>query len=149
MNNTSPSSQTQEETFFENEINERILELEQCYETKKKEQLNSVPTGFILDESNLWFKELTDDDDKNEPAFRICSRLEITAVTRDQNSENFGRLLEFHDCDGKKHLWCMPMSMLAGDGQPYRSELLSQGLEIEPGKKCTPKTNQIHTVFEA
>jgi hypothetical protein len=29
---------------------------------------------------------------------RICSRLEIIAVTRNQHGEDFGRLLQWHDC---------------------------------------------------
>src|SRR3569623_1046175 len=60
----------------------------------------------------------------------LCSRLEVTASTRDASGENWGRLLEFKDPDGTLHKWAMPMNMLAGGGDELRGELLRQGLLI-------------------
>jgi len=60
----------------------------------------------------------------------LCSRLEVTASTRDASGENWGRLLEFKDPDGTLHQWAMPMNMLAGGGDELRGELLRQGLLI-------------------
>ena len=37
------------------------------------------------------------------------------------------------------HIWAMPMSMLASEGYPYLGELLSKGLEIEPGRMARQK----------
>lgn len=62
----------------------------------------------------------------------LCSPLKVPACTRDDDSENWGRLLEFRDLDGKLHNWAMPMSMLAGGGDELRSELLRKGLRISP-----------------
>jgi len=67
---------------------------------------------------------------------RICSQLEVKAVTRDINSESWGRLLEYFDPDGKKHVWAMPMNLLSGDGSEYRARLLATGLEINPNRKA-------------
>jgi putative DNA primase/helicase len=64
-----------------------------------------------------------------EPVF-VCTPLAVTALTRDAHSEEWGRLLVFHDRDGKEHRWAMPMRMLAGSGEELRGELLRQGLEI-------------------
>lgn len=60
----------------------------------------------------------------------VCSRLEITAFTRDAKNESWGRLLEFDDMDGTHHAWAMPMELLKGDGSEYRGALLSMGLQI-------------------
>lgn len=61
----------------------------------------------------------------------FCSELNILALTRDENSEAWGRLLEVVDRDGKRHQWAMPLSLTAGSGEVLRAELLSLGLEIE------------------
>lgn len=60
----------------------------------------------------------------------VCSRLEVTAFTRDAKNESWGRLLEFDDLDGTHHAWAMPMELLKGDGSEYRGALLSMGLQI-------------------
>lgn len=73
------------------------------------------------------------------PPKRICSHLEITALTRNQNSENWGRLLEFNDKDGVHHQFALPMELMSGDGNEYRKELLRLGLEIESGRSIYPR----------
>jgi putative DNA primase/helicase len=60
----------------------------------------------------------------------VCSKLEVIALTRDQHSENWGRLLQFTDADGKLHRWAMPMQMLKGYGEELCGELLRLGLTI-------------------
>ena len=72
----------------------------------------------------------------NVEKWRVCSKLEITASTRDAKNESWGRLLEFDDSDGTHHAWAMPMEMLSGDGNEYRRTLLSMGLQIEPFSKA-------------
>lgn len=74
------------------------------------------------------------DGNESQTVKRICSHLEITALTRDENSENWGRLLEFDDRDGFHHQYALPMELMSGDGAEYRKELLRLGLEIERGK---------------
>ena len=66
----------------------------------------------------------------------VCSKLEITAFTRDAKNESWGRLLEFDDLDGSHHAWAMPMEMLKGDGTEYRGALLSMGLQIAGTNKA-------------
>ncbi len=64
----------------------------------------------------------------------FCSVLVVAAETRSSEGEEWGRLLEITDRDGRVKTWAMPMSMLAGDGTAYRERLLSLGLIMAPGK---------------
>ena len=55
----------------------------------------------------------------------ICSPLEIRAATRDEEGENWGRLLSVLDMENNAHEWAMPMEMLRGSGDDYRGVLLN------------------------
>jgi len=72
---------------------------------------------------------------------RICSPLRVLALTRDEGSNDWGRLLEFEDPDGQIRRWTMPASMLKGDGSDYRGILLSQGFDIA-GKSSHEKLSE-------
>jgi putative DNA primase/helicase len=92
-------------------------------------------SNFILNEKGVWFvPTLTDNVKEPEPLW-ICSPLEVVAITRDDNNENFGRLLQFYDSDGNEHKWALPMEYLAAEGAEYRRILLSRGLNISPGRQ--------------
>ena len=69
------------------------------------------------------------------PPLWVCSPLRVTAYTRNETSEDWGRLLEFSDRDGRDHRWAMPMSLLAGSGEGIRGELLRMGVEITTHQK--------------
>ena len=71
-------------------------------------------------------------DSEEKPQF-LCSKLEVVAATRNTEGEEWGRLLRVTDRDNIAHDWAMPMSSLAGNGEAYRSRLLSMGLELAPG----------------
>ncbi len=86
---------------------------------------NNLPKGFYLDDLGLWFKPEPTSNNESPSSIYICSALYVIAIVRDHANENFARLLEFHDSDGHKHTWVMPMQLLAGDGMEYRKELLS------------------------
>lgn len=64
----------------------------------------------------------------------FCSSLEVVADTRNDDGEDWGRLLRVTDRDARNKEWAMPMSMLAGDGSAYRERLLSLGLILAPGR---------------
>lgn len=65
----------------------------------------------------------------------ICSPLRVTAKTRDAQNGEWGRLLKFHDSDGKEHTWCCPQSLHAGNGDDLRGVLLREGLTITTSAK--------------
>lgn len=91
--------------------------------------------NFILNDDGLWYFGKTEQGNDSPPLW-ICSKLEITAVTRDDKNGAWGRLLEFDDLDGLHHSWAMPMELLKGDGAEYRGVLLSMGLQISTAQKA-------------
>ena len=93
---------------------------------------NARSAAFQLTEDAVIHVGLQRDDDE----FRICGRLEVVALTRDEKGENWGRLLRWLDAECRVHEWAMPMSLLTGDGSEYRARLLDGGLVISPGRKA-------------
>ncbi len=64
------------------------------------------------------------------PPVWVCSPLRVTAMTRDAQNGEWGRLLVFADADGNEHRWTCPQSMHAGSGDELRAVLLREGLTI-------------------
>ncbi|MGZ8262071.1 MAG: DUF927 domain-containing protein, partial [Methylotenera sp.] len=90
--------------------------------------------NFSLNDDGLWFFG-KNEKGEDAPPLWICSKLEITAVTRDDKSGEWGRLLEFCDLAGVHHTWAMPMELLKGDGAEFRGVLLRMGLRISTTQK--------------
>ena len=90
---------------------------------------------FHVNDKGVWYfgKNYTGTD---APPLWICSKLEISAQTRDAKNEAWGRLLEFDDPDGTRHTWALPMELLKGDGAEYRGTLLSMGLQMATATKA-------------
>jgi putative DNA primase/helicase len=59
---------------------------------------------------------------------RISSRVDVLAQTRDGAGENWGRLLQWDDSEGKLHEWTVPMELLTGDPAKVRAHLVRNGL---------------------
>lgn len=95
----------------------------------------AVADPYSLDDRGVWFHPKDKEGNPLEPEW-ICSPLEVTALVRDKASESWGRLLEFVDKDGVRHVWSMPMTLLAGSGEDLRRELLRLGLQISPSTKA-------------
>lgn len=114
----------------------------QAISTSKAKATSTAPdvmenpqSRFHRNDKGVWYfgKNETGTD---APPLWVCSKLEITAVTRDAKNESWGRLLEFDDLDGTRHAWAMPMELLKGDGAEYRGVLLSMGLQISTMTKA-------------
>ena len=73
---------------------------------------------------------------------RVCSELRILAVTRDFETRNWGRHLAVKTREGTINTWTLPMQLLNGNGNEYRSMLLSLGLEIEPNTFARQALNE-------
>jgi uncharacterized protein (DUF927 family) len=104
---------------------------------EQAEQFASL-TNFIVTDAGV-FHKITTTDKKGIPQTEtdfICSKLEITAQTRDDRGSNWGRLLQWQDADGREHNWAMPASLLSGDGTEVRARLLSEGLRISTQRKA-------------
>lgn len=91
---------------------------------------------FQLRADGVYRRYETENKTTGEPAVDwrwVCSHLAVEAETRDAQGRAWGRLLAVQTREGNTNQWAMPMELLAGDGQAYRAELLSLGLEIAPG----------------
>ena len=84
---------------------------------------------FTVDDGGVWFHGRDRDGNLSRPLW-LCSRLDVAAVTRDQDGAGWGYLLAFADPLGKAKQWAMPARMLSGDGGEYRGVLLNMGLRI-------------------
>jgi putative DNA primase/helicase len=92
-----------------------------------------VPPDFIVSgEGVFWCGR----SDRDEDGVRICAALRVTALVRDTDSGNWGRVLEFVDADDVPHKWVMPMPVLIGDGLELCRELAQQGLEIDTSARA-------------
>lgn len=139
---------TQECSQEESEINrqlsrQRANELEALFSQSKEKKNTELPSGFfILDDKLMYMqpqqskKESEKDDKKpDEPSLLyIGSKINVLAYARDENSENYGRLLEFSDPEGIKHKWIMPMEYLIGDGGKYKTALANRGYQMSMNK---------------
>ncbi len=103
--------------------------------TEKTHAADLPLNNFSLNDDGLWYFGKSDQGNDAPPLW-ICSKLEITAVTRDDKNGAWGRLLEFDDLDGLRHSWAMPMELLKGDGAEYRGVLLSMGLQVSTAQKA-------------
>ena len=97
---------------------------------------------FTVSDDGVWH-EGRDQDGKLKPPEWVCSRLDVEALTRDQDGGGWGYLLTFGDPLGKVKTWAMPARMLSGDGGEYRAALLNSGLRIAP----SPRARNLLTQF--
>ncbi len=87
---------------------------------------------FTVDEKGVYAVNVESGD---APTW-VCSPLYIEADTRDEENNNWGRLLRFNDRDGYEHKWAMPMSMLGGERAAFLQALYAMGLNISPFDKA-------------
>jgi putative DNA primase/helicase len=86
----------------------------------------------------------SDDKDGEQEWHWLCSPVEVLARTSDEEDKNHGLLLAITTADGKRHLWALPMELLAGAGEEYRKCLLSMGLRLAAG---TRPRNALHNLL--
>jgi len=96
-----------------------------------------IPAGFENQKTGIYFVEEKENGDFNETW--ICSKLEIICKTRNEQGENWGRLLRWKDGDGRVHTWAMPMELLSKDGSELRGILLDRGLSLSSVVKAKNK----------
>ncbi|MBW8066078.1 MAG: DUF927 domain-containing protein, partial [Ferrovum sp.] len=89
---------------------------------------------FIVSNSRVVYIGPSDKDGVEPDPKWVCSRITVNALTRDEKSGEWGRLLQWEDSDHVGHNWAMPMEMLQGDGVDVRRELARLGVTIAPGK---------------
>ncbi len=110
-------------------------------QTPNKQEVPTLPdpetpqTRYHVNDQGVWYFGKNDNGTEAPPLW-VCSKLEVTASTRDAKNESWGRLLEFNDPDGVHHAWAMPLELLKGDGAEYRGVLLSMGLQMSTMTKA-------------
>lgn len=97
---------------------------------------------FTVNDDGVWHQGI-DQDGKRKPPEWLCSRLNVEALTRDQDGGGWGYLLTFADPLGHAKQWAMPSRMLAGEGGEYRATLLNMGLRIA----TTPRARNLLTQY--
>jgi len=112
----------------------QLVPLRPYIKNSELRDLNGNNRCFRLTPNGVEYaKEIKDADGNAVVEWRwFCSYLAITHQTRDAGSNNWGRVLELIDNDGKRKEYVLPMAELAGDGTEYRQELLSRGLRLAP-----------------
>ena len=90
-----------------------------------------MPPGFVEREGGIFVR--SDDDDK--PDVHVCGPLHVLAATHDGSGEDWGKLLRWHDDDGRRHEWAMPLALLAGESTDVRARLLRGGLFVGTSRK--------------
>ncbi|UFS71773.1 DUF927 domain-containing protein [Geomonas sp. RF6] len=89
---------------------------------------------FAINGEGVYWAEISGTQIK--PEMLVCAPLRVVADSRDDNSQNWGRILEFEDRDGNQQRYHMQMSDLRRDGEAIVDALLSKGLSMVPGKKA-------------
>ncbi len=84
---------------------------------------------FSVDDSGVYYHGRGRDGEPLRPLW-LCTRLDVQALTRNQEGQGWGYLLHFADPLNRPKQWAMPARMLSGDGGEYRSVLLNMGLRI-------------------
>lgn len=90
----------------------------------KSRALDVFDRFFVADGDGVYY--IPPGDDGGTPR-KVCGVLRVVGLARDAHDNQAALLLEFVTQFGKVRRWLMPLSMLAGDGNAYRTALLSQG----------------------
>lgn len=94
----------------------------------------NVRHPFRLDDKGLWY--IDKDNDGEDQSVRVCSPIEVVAATRNEDGEDWGRLIRVRDPENRWHEWAVPMEILACEGNAYLQRLVSLGLILETGPKA-------------
>lgn len=101
-----------------------------CIEKNKTpEEVILLPYSFEKKDTGIFYCQ------NGQLPIWLCAKLEISALARDSNNENWGRVLEFKDSDQQPHQLIMSDTMLKGNGEQVIGELLRLGLNIYSGQK--------------
>jgi putative DNA primase/helicase len=74
-------------------------------------------------------------DKEGEPFHaQLSSRIDITALARNRDSDEWGVCVEFEDPDERYHVWCIPRGLLGGDTAAFCKPLLSMGATVSMAK---------------
>ena len=106
---------------------------------------SSLPEGFMRRKGGIYYATETKNADGElvEDWSFLCSNFTALAMTRDNENEVWGLVLEIPDPDGVVHQYVLPKNTLAGDGTEFRRELLDRGLDIAAGRAARLKLHDL------
>ncbi|TDR27861.1 DUF927 domain-containing protein [Hydromonas duriensis] len=93
------------------------------------EQIDGVPKGYVVNRKGVYCVDEAGD------SLWLCSRLDVVAMTRDRNGNDWGRLLRWHDADRAEHQWATPVNSTIGQGYELQKVLMAQGLRVDSRAK--------------
>lgn len=101
---------------------------------------DALPLGFRIvkegPQAGLYFTDPTKEASDPLAKLRIGPPLYVRGRVRDDDSSNWGLLLEWSDHDGKPHRWSLPYELLsAADASGWRSHLAKNGWLVQGGRK--------------
>jgi putative DNA primase/helicase len=127
----------------EDKIATQVAEAKQSAEAKKasagqsgkaqRKKKRAFP--FKVDGGQVWREVETEGPDgETRKSWRpFGSELNVLAVSRSAEGEDWGRLIEVVDSDSKRHIWAMPQALHAGSGEVIRAEIMRLGWMPVPG----------------
>lgn len=116
---------------------------EQLTQNKRRENIASFEIdesgvdGFLVTETALSYY-----DEKQKRHIKICSPLNVVALTHELEEENVGRLVEFKDRQGKLKQVKIFDSWLSKDGSKIHDILYKHGLDIGTDGRTKRKLNE-------
>jgi putative DNA primase/helicase len=117
------------EEGFSPEALETFLRDDTFYIAPKSLFYPEVPEGYFKRKDGIY--RVIEKAKEEEPGLqKICSLIEIEALTRDSNDTNWGRRLVIEDIDGGRHSWNMPMGLYGHDPKEVRTELFRLGATL-------------------
>lgn len=107
---------------------------------RPREIPDMLPPSFRIvkdgPQAGLWFTEPPKKEDGLPIEIRLGSPLYVRGLIRDDDSSNWGLLLEWNDHDEKPHRWSLPHELLsATDSSGWRSHLAKNGWLVQGGRK--------------
>lgn len=106
-------------------------------DAKAPQNKPSVKHPFEPRQDGVYFLE--EDRDGSVTPVKICSPLEVVAVTHNEHNEQWGRLLKVTDLKNIVHLWAMPLAMAWSGRGEFIEELCDIGLRPAPGRKTADR----------
>lgn len=102
-------------------------------------QLRPAFGGYWWAEDGLRWSDPESDD---PTPVRVCGPIDVLAMARSTEGEDWGLVLAWTDHDGRPHYWVMPLAMLGGDGVEVRKALLAGGLRVGSTRTAREKLTE-------
>ncbi len=94
---------------------------------------DGLPAGYQVRHDGIY---RSIEKDGGEDWAWLCTPIQVISLPRSRNGEDWGRLVEILDADGRVHRWAIPAEMFGGDGTDLRRGVLRLGLDLASGQRA-------------